>query len=75
MYSFICICHNPVCYGMIATFVFYEITATNCLKSHGINHTDPVDKTNILNNQFQSVFTKLVPLKFRHVVELILPRK
>ena len=47
----------------------------NCLKSNGINHTHSVDKANILNNQFQSVFTKLVPLKLRHLVELILPRK
>ena len=47
----------------------------NCLKSNGINYTDPVEKANILNNQFQSVFTKLVPLKLRHLVNLILPRK
>ena len=47
----------------------------NCLKSSGINHTDPVEKANILNNQFQSVFTKLVPLKLRHLVSLVLPRK
>ena len=47
----------------------------NCLKSNGINHTHSVDKANILNNQFQSVFTKLVPLKLRHLVVLVLPRK
>ena len=47
----------------------------NCLKSNGMNHTDPVDKANILNNQFQSVFTKIVPLKLCHLINLILPRK
>ena len=47
----------------------------NSLKSNGINNTLPTDKANILNTQFQSVFTKLVPLKLRHLVELVLPRK
>ena len=47
----------------------------NSLKSNGINYTLPTDKANILNTQFQSVFTKLVPLKLRHLVELVLPRK
>ena len=47
----------------------------NSLKSNGINNSDPVDKANILNNQFQSVFTKLVPLKLCHLLNLILPRK
>ena len=47
----------------------------NSLKSNGINYSDPVDKANILNNQFQSVFTKLVPLKLCHLLNLILPRK
>ena len=46
----------------------------NCLKSNGINHTDPTIKANILNNQFQSVFTKFVPLKLCHLISLILPR-
>ena len=47
----------------------------NCLQSNGINHTQSVDKANILINQFQSLFTKLVPLKLPHLVELVLPRK
>ena len=47
----------------------------NSLKSNGINYTLSTDKANILNTQFQSVFTKLVPLKLRHLVELVLPRK
>ena len=47
----------------------------NSLKSNGINYTLPTDKANILNTQFQSVFTKLVPLKLRHLVEFLLPRK
>ena len=47
----------------------------NSLKSNGINYTLPTDNANILNTKFQSVFTKLVPLKLRHLVELVLPRK
>ena len=47
----------------------------NSLKSNGISYTLPTEKANILNTQFQSVFTKLVPLKLRHLVELVLPRK
>ena len=46
----------------------------NCLKSNGINHTATVQKANILNAQFQSVFTKLIPLKLKHLLELILPK-
>ena len=48
-----------------------EITS---LKSNGIVYTKASDKANILNGQFQSVFTKLVPLKLKHLAELILPR-
>ena len=47
----------------------------NSLKSNGVNYTLPTDKANILNTKFQSVSTKLVPLKLRHFVELVLPRK
>ena len=47
----------------------------NNLKSNGIDYTLPTDKANILNTQFRSVFTKLVPQKLRHLVELVLPRK
>ena len=49
-----------------------EITS---LKSNGVTYTQASDKANILNGQFQSVFTKLVPLKVKHLAELILPRK
>ena len=47
-----------------------EITS---LKSNGITHTATVEKANILNTQFQSVFTKIIPLKLRHLIEFILP--
>ena len=43
----------------------------NSLKSNGINCTLLTDKANILNTQFRSVFTKLVHLKLRHLVELV----
>ena len=49
-----------------------EITS---LKSNGVTYTKASDKANILNGQFQSVFTKPVPLKLKHLAELILPRK
>ena len=49
-----------------------EITS---LKSDGITYTEASDKANILNSQFKSVFTKLVPLKLKHLAELVLPRK
>ena len=49
-----------------------EITS---LKSDGITYTKATDKANILNSQFKSVFTKLVPLKLKHLDELVLPRK
>ena len=48
-----------------------EITS---LKSNGTTYTKASDKANALNGQFQSVFTKLVPLKLKHLAELILPR-
>ena len=48
-----------------------EITS---LKSNGITYTKTSDKANMLNGQFQSVFTKLVPLKLKHLAVLILPR-
>ena len=35
----------------------------NSLKSNGVAYTKPNDKANILNKQFQSAFTNLVPLK------------
>ena len=47
-----------------------EITS---LKSNGITHTATVEKANILNTQFKSVFTKLIPLKLCHLIELYLP--
>ena len=43
------------------------------LKSNGITHTATVEKANILNTQFQSVFTKIIPLKLCHLIEFILP--
>ena len=48
----------------------------NSLKPNGTTYTKPNDKanTNILNNQFQSAFTNLVPLKLKHLAELLLPR-
>ena len=46
----------------------------NSLKSNGITYTKASEKANILNSQFQSVFTKLVPLKLKHLTELIFPR-
>ena len=49
-----------------------EITS---LKSIGVTYTKASDKANILNVQFQSVFTKPVPLKLKHLAELILPGK
>ena len=49
-----------------------EITS---LKSNGATYTKASFKANILNRQFQSVFTKLVPLKLKHLAELILPPK
>ena len=49
-----------------------EITS---LKSDGITYTKATDKANILNSQFKSVVTKLVPLKLKHLAELVLPRK
>ena len=45
------------------------------LKSNGITYTKVSDKANILDSQFKSVFTKLVPLKLKHLAELVLPRK
>ena len=66
-------CHNK----RLFTFIKQQKTDSkeiSCLKSNGINHTDPTIKANILNNQFQSVFTKLGPLKLRHLISLILPR-
>ena len=48
-----------------------EITS---LKTDGITYTKATDKANILNSQFKSVFTKLVPLKLKHLAELVLPR-
>ena len=48
-----------------------EITS---LKSNGTTYTKASDKAHVLNGQFQSVFTKLVPLKLKHLAELILPR-
>ena len=48
-----------------------EITS---LKSNGTTYTKPADKANILNNQFHTVFTSLVPLKLRHIAELLLSR-
>lgn len=59
------------------TFVKQQKTDSseiNCLKHNGINYTAPVDKANALNFQFQSVFTKLVPLKLKHLLELVLPK-
>ena len=47
-----------------------EITS---LKSNGITYTKASENANILNAQFQSVFTKLVPLKLKHLIKLILP--
>ena len=49
-----------------------EITS---LKSNGVTYTNASVKAFILNGQFQPVFTKLVPLKLKHLAELILPRK
>ena len=48
-----------------------EITS---LKSNGTTYTKASDKANVLNGQFQSVFTKLNPLKRKHLAELIFPR-
>ena len=45
------------------------------LKLNVITYTKAPDKANILDSQFKSVFTKLVPLKLKHLVELVLPRK
>ena len=47
-----------------------EITS---LKSNDITHTATVEKANILNTQFQSVFTKIIPLKVCNLIEFILP--
>ena len=44
------------------------------MKSKGTTYTKASDKANVLNGQFQSVFTKHVPLKLKHLAELILPR-
>ena len=58
------------------TFVKQQKTDSNeitSLKSNGITHTATVGKANVLNTQFKSVFTKLVPLKLRHLIELFLP--
>ena len=47
-------------------------------KSNGVAYTQPVDKSRqeYLNTctQIQSVFTKLLPLKLFHLIELILPK-
>ena len=48
-----------------------EITS---LKSNDTTYTKASDKAHVLNGQFQSVFTKLVPLKLKNLAELILPR-
>lgn len=42
------------------------------LKSDGITHTDPVNKANILNKQFESVFSPPQPLSLKHLCSKLL---
>jgi len=42
------------------------------LKQDGITHTDPVDKANILNKQFESVFSSPKPTDLKYLIEMSL---
>ncbi|XP_053395967.1 uncharacterized protein LOC128556067 [Mercenaria mercenaria] len=42
------------------------------LKSDGFTHTDPVTKANILNKQFESVFSPPKPLSLKHLCSKLL---
>ena len=55
------------------TFVKHKKTdnsGISPLKADGITYTDPVQKANILNNQFKSVFSKPKPLKLKYLSEI-----
>jgi len=40
------------------------------LKDEGVTHTDPVDKANILNKQFESVFSAQKPIDLKQLIEI-----
>ena len=67
---------NSVALTSVSTHLYNNksLTATRLpLKSNGIAHTATVENANVLNTQFKSVFTKLIPLKLLHLIEPFLP--